>query len=299
MILNDSFGLMPIWDASFDIYKEFVKICDKHSLRYYATDGTALGAVRHKSYIPWDDDFDVSMPRPDYEKFLRIAEAELPKHLKLITWKNTPEYHLLFGKIQNVQRDYVENIEKRVGHVLSNGVFIDVFPIEGYPTSAFAKIKINVLSFVYRQILWFRVDRKCRAKVGNRGLLTRWAKTITGCIFACLFIRLKNWQDVLGAYEDICREFSFDQCDYTGRTCSSLTVLRRQPLKKSAWGSAKEMEFHTGMIKVPEDYDAHLRNEYYKWDYMVLPPEEQRHPSHGYPYRCAWWLGPTTSAAPF
>ena len=67
-----------------EIVKEVVKICDKHNLLYYMIGGTMLGAIRHKGFIPWDDDVDLGMPREDYEEFLKIASKELPDYLKIV-----------------------------------------------------------------------------------------------------------------------------------------------------------------------------------------------------------------------
>ena len=70
MITEDKFGLKPIWEAILEIYDEFCKICDRHGLRYYVTDGNALGAVRHKGFIPWDDDIDLAMSSEDPSPYL-------------------------------------------------------------------------------------------------------------------------------------------------------------------------------------------------------------------------------------
>ena len=149
---EDPFGLRPLWDASLGIYREIAKICERHGLRYYVTDGTALGAVRHKGFIPWDDDFDMSMPRPDYEKFKKIFMAELPPHLKFVDFHNTPEFGLLFGKVQDCRRDKIEALEKVVGFQLSNGLFIDIFPIDGYPRSRFVGKVVYFLSRIFGRI---------------------------------------------------------------------------------------------------------------------------------------------------
>ncbi len=70
-----------------DIYKVFAAICEKHSLRHYVAFGTALGAVRHKGFIPWDDDIDIMMPQPDYEHLIEIAPKELPEELQFLSKK--------------------------------------------------------------------------------------------------------------------------------------------------------------------------------------------------------------------
>ena len=109
---EDKFGLQQVWDGVFNVYKEFAKICEEHKLRYYVSDGCALGAVRHGGFIPWDDDLDVSMPRADYEEFLLIAESKLPPHLKIVTWRNTSQYNALFAKIQDSREQFVREVEQ-------------------------------------------------------------------------------------------------------------------------------------------------------------------------------------------
>ena len=68
-------------EIELELFKQFVRICEKNSLRYFVVGGTALGAVRHKGFIPWDDDIDVALPRGDYEKFLSIAQSWLPEKM--------------------------------------------------------------------------------------------------------------------------------------------------------------------------------------------------------------------------
>lgn len=133
---DDRFGMRPVWDAILEVYDAFAKVCDKNGLRYYVSDGGALGAVRHGGFIPWDDDLDVSMPREDYEKFIELSKTELPPHLKFVNWKNTPEFTLLFGKVQDSREDKIRAIEEKTGRMLSNGVYIDIFPIDGYPNDS-------------------------------------------------------------------------------------------------------------------------------------------------------------------
>ena len=71
----------------FDLLKDFIRVCEKHNLRYYMLAGTLLGAVRHDGFIPWDDDIDVGMPREDYEKFIRLSRKEFKKGYSLMMYQ--------------------------------------------------------------------------------------------------------------------------------------------------------------------------------------------------------------------
>lgn len=287
MVSEDKFGLRPIWDASLAIYEEVAKICERHGLRYYATDGTAIGAIRHKGFIPWDDDFDISMPRPDYEKFKLFAKEELPSYLKWVDWHNTPEMSVLFGKVHDCRRECVQDVEKKVRHVLSNGIYIDIFPIDGYPESRIDRLWIKICTGIPKCIIRFKSMKLNQQS--SKGCLV-W---LCGAVFACL---MPWWskEKCMAFFERTLLKYGFDACEYTGRSCSLLTVLRRAPLKCTAWGKPTPHEFEDTKVVLPEDYDAYLRNEYTKWHYMTLPPESVRHPSHGYSWRCPWWLGPTS-----
>lgn len=285
MTSEDRFGLRPLWDATLAIYAEIAKICERHGLRYYATDGTALGAVRHKGFIPWDDDLDISMPRPDYEKFRKIAEKELPSNLKFIDYSNTPAFSMLFGKVQETRRYYVEDVEKQVGHLLSGGIGVDVFPIEGYPSGMFR------LAFV----------KLCHGILGRRVAFQGrkfWGNTVRGkvhfvCTVVCSVLTpwLKTPRDCLSALERVITSNRFDDCELTARTCSQRTIFRRKPLKKAVWGKPTPMEFDNTVVMVPEDCDAYLRNEFETGDYHELPPPGKQHPTHAYGYHASWWLG--------
>lgn len=285
MISEDNYNLRPIWDATLEVYREIVKICDRHDLRYYVTDGTLIGAVRHKGFIPWDDDFDMSMPRPDYEKFIEYAKTELPAHLKFVNWKNTPEFHLLFGKVQDCRREVVCDLEKRSGLKLSNGLFVDIFPIEGYPMGRLDRAYIKILNFLLTQDMNFRFT-KWRDRFWKGRLLHP-----LGAVIALLMPHMREYSDFQSIYEKLLLKYSYDTSEYTGRASICLHVLNRAPLAKTAWGIGRKVEFHDTEVTIPQDADAYLRPIY--GDYMKLPAVESRHPTHSYSDYCPWWLGPT------
>lgn len=119
-----------LWAAQIMVLYEIVKICDRHSITWYAEIGTLLGAVRHKGYIPWDDDLDISMKREDWEKFFKYAGDELPEGYCVLSLKSSDEYDTLLGRITsshsiNFNRDYMEKFQ---GCPYCVGV--DIFPID-------------------------------------------------------------------------------------------------------------------------------------------------------------------------
>ena len=109
-----------------DVLKEFQKICNRHQLTYYAIGGTAIGAVRHHGIIPWDDDIDVGMPRPDYERFLEICRTSDLGNYELVSNETHRNYNLPFPKFCNRNTTLVERMD--VPCVI--GLFIDIFPLD-------------------------------------------------------------------------------------------------------------------------------------------------------------------------
>jgi len=284
---EDIYGMQPIWEGLVSIYDEISRICDRHNLRYYVTDGTALGAVRHAGFIPWDDDLDVAMPRPDYNKFLRIASEELPEHLKIVTWKNTPEYNLLFAKVQETRRDYVQAIENQTGRMLSNGIYVDVFPIDGYPSDRSVAKREYRLFCLYRTLLRFKGTNFWEQS--KKGKLV-W---LAGLVLSPFFPWLWSRECILQKEEASVQRITFDEAIDTGRSIDSYGIYGHSPERKSVWGHPTLKKVGEKGLMFPENILEHLQVRY--GDYMKLPPEHKRKPAHQYSYRCAWWLGPTTS----
>lgn len=115
-----------------DILEVVADVCERHGIRWFLDRGTALGAVRHKGFIPWDDDVDVGMLREDYERFLQIAEKELPNGYSLHTPDNTPHYAPLFAK---VYKDGTEFWSREISESkCEQGIFVDIFPYDTMST---------------------------------------------------------------------------------------------------------------------------------------------------------------------
>lgn len=130
------------------------KVCRKHNLRYYIIAGTQLGAVRHKGFIPWDDDADICMPHKDYDILIEHCREWLPERYEMICAENDNHYPQPFAKIQDAETTLIEHAHLRY----LGGVYIDVFPLDGMPESRFLqRLRVNkykrlckLLYFTYR-----------------------------------------------------------------------------------------------------------------------------------------------------
>ena len=121
------------------------KVCKEHGLRYYIMAGTMLGAVRHKGFIPWDDDLDIGMPRADYDLLMSHSKEWLPKPYEAVCAENDPNYPLPFAKIQDADTTLIERMHlKYLG-----GIYLDVFPLDGVPQSKHCIIILTLLKNVW------------------------------------------------------------------------------------------------------------------------------------------------------
>lgn len=120
-----------------NILKELVSIFDEHDIKYYMIGGTLLGAIRHKGYIPWDDDIDLAIPRDDYDRFLEIANDILPNSLTLRTYDDESYHHYYFARIVDTRYKIL-----RMGSVKEREeeLWIDLFPLDGLPRNTVKRV---------------------------------------------------------------------------------------------------------------------------------------------------------------
>ena len=249
-----------------DIVKEVVRICDKHDLKYYMLGGTMLGAIRHKGFIPWDDDIDLGMPREDYEKFLELAEEELPDHLKAVNYRNTPNYMYYITRILDTQ---TKVIEERIGNDNKyTNASIDIFPIDGTPNNAFLR-KIYFFRVLYHRALMSlcykdSIDRKRKRSKKEKLLL--WVmeripveKLTTPYKQKCKIDKLLRKQPIKGA-------------KYIGNIMGAYRT--REIVPAEYYGEGAMYSFEDIQLRGLSMYHEYLTFTY--GDYMKLPPEDQR-----------------------
>ncbi len=226
-------------ERMYEILVAFNGICQKHNLQYWLAYGTLLGAVRHKDFIPWDDDLDVIMPREDYEKFLSIAQEELPDNYFLQTPKTDKYYHNFFAKIRDRESTFIDVWEKKRDVRYHQGIYIDIFPHNTISDSNLVKTLYRTLAFVSKLM-------------HNRHI--RLMMPVKPVIFIMNSFHKKDGHIVVSGGE--CMHYP----DFVARE-------KIFPLKK--------IVFHKGEFPVPKDADTPLKLVFGK-NYMELPPKEKQ-----------------------
>ena len=244
-----------------DIFIEIEKIIKRHQLRYFAIGGTCLGAVRHKGFIPWDDDFDIAMPDEDYKFFLKVAPSELPPSLEIIF----PGTRCLFAKVQNINTTLIEEIEI-VHPELYKGIYIDIMPFYGVPDDG---IRRNLLIGAINLIR--NLDYKKREPIYEN-------KRISGKALWLLsrpFNHFVSKDYYFRIWERLVSRYKYDDSNYTGFTWSD---LKKRLLKKEWFDDYEELPFENITVRCPKDWNAYLTLHY--GDYMSFPPKEEQINKH-------------------
>lgn len=236
----------------------FDEYCEKHGLRYYLCGGALIGAIRHKGFIPWDDDIDVIMPRPDYEKLLDMeGRYPIAQNLRMFTYKKD-NASFLFTKLGNIERR-VYNQYLTEPEYLS----IDIFPMDGMSNdegknkSNFKKI--SVLRTIYSLHTW------------RRGHGSTW-KVILLKSIAYPFSKLIRHNFLSRKIDSIAQMFKFDECEFVGDIIWGYGMS--EIVKKSEFLPQVSVEFEGRLFKTTAIYDRYLHQVY--GDYMKLPPIEKQ-----------------------
>jgi len=122
------------WAAQLEVLQVVDEICERNNITYYADWGTLLGAVRHKGFIPWDDDVDIAMKRVDYERFLKIAEKELPPEWDILTLNKFYDWNRCIARVVNTQQVPLKDSRIQEFHGFPFMAGVDIFPIDNMPT---------------------------------------------------------------------------------------------------------------------------------------------------------------------
>ena len=247
-----------------EMLKWFHNFCVENNLRYYAAGGTMLGAIRHKGFIPWDDDIDVMMPRADYTKLEEIMKTQKCKRYILET-PNTDakDYYYTFSKLYDTRTTLVENSKFKI----KRGIYIDIFPLDGMGNSIeeskkhFKKIERanNLLLSKIASV------RKGRSFIKN------------AAVIGFRFIPL-NEKKLLKKVVRLCALHDCDECLYIGNPVGAWRF--NEIMSKDIIGIPTLYEFEDIKIYGAEKPDEYLTHLYGEW--RKLPPVEKRVSHHDF-----------------
>jgi len=241
------------------------RFCSANNLKYYLIGGTALGARRHKGFIPWDDDLDIGMPRLDYEKFRKLMYKLDDRVYRIQDETTEPNYFLPFAKIRKQGTIFREYVSKDL--YKDNGLFVDVFPID-----TFSKIdgKLNKLELKKAQLIKHELRfRYCKWYYKERFDMKEYSKAVISAIpYACysrddLFRKLKK--------------ISVSQIDKSAKFAANIAgtnKICREIMPYDVFYPLKLIKFEGREYPCVNDIDTYLTNLY--GDFMKLPPAEKR-----------------------
>lgn len=260
--MNKITDIKEIQSIELDILKSFHDFCIKHELSYTLMGGTMLGAIRHKGFIPWDDDIDVSMPRPDYDKFISLYREEINTIYEVSSIENSENHIQHFAKLVDTRTVLYE---KNVKDIYYNGINIDIFPSDGFPKhQSIAKKHFNYIARLKKYCIWAAIQVKPQGVIKTS---LKYLRNIPFKIIGPSFFAKKMDKEY--------KKYPFDQAEFV--TYSTGYALRTK-MKRDEFLDLIDVDFCGFQFKCQSDYESILTNIY--GDYMKLPPENERATHH-------------------
>lgn len=247
--------------------QEVKRLCDQHQIRYFMIAGTLLGAVRHKGFIPWDDDMDIGMLRTDYTRFIAIAKRELDDRFFLQDTDTDPAYGMPFAKLLLKNTVMVEQNSSE--NAARKAIYIDIFPFDCVPENPAKQKQHNRRTYFLKRLFL--------AKQGYR--VYREGETVKKYIYLLLRF-LSLFASKTAIYHALEKEIQ----RYNGEETEKIVNIGgaygywKESLVRRWFAEATELKFEDITLSAPALYTDYL--EYFYGDYMTPPPEDKRWDRH-------------------
>lgn len=257
--------MSPLQEKLFEMFSWLVDFMNEHNLRYYVVGGTMLGAVRHKGFIPWDDDIDIALPRPDYEKLIDLLSEPVDHYVLEAPRRSGSDYLYSYAKVYDMNTTLTE-IKKKV---ITRGIFIDVFPLDGIGQTeedAFNN---------YKKIDRNSVLLAMKANVAKKG--RKWYKNLATYLAYLIPVGAKS---LTAKLDKMCSARPYDEYEYVGHLTG--VYRSKEILKREIYGTPTLYDFEGIKVCGPQKYDEYLTHLYKDW--RKLPDEDKRRSEHPFVY---------------
>lgn len=250
----------------FEIGKYFHDILEQHSIPYYMLGGTMLGAVRHKGFIPWDDDIDLMMFREDYEKLCKIAPEEF-KHPYFFQTQYV-DFGALWGhaKLRNTNTTGI--LTKYKGLKINQGIFIDIFPLDVVTDDERAFIEQGDLAVKWKERAYFYSGFVPRCFYCGKNRYLTFFKKAVGILFTPFFMRLCNYS--YRRFEMICQKYNGLEDSKRISTLSFMFKQKAYIKYREDYKDLVDMDFEFMKIPVGKNYDHALSARYGNYKKYVM-----------------------------
>ena len=266
--IRDSYSgkLSGLRQLQLDMLREVDRICRKHGIKYFLSGGSMLGAVRHGGYIPWDDDVDVAMLRPEYVKFKAVAPSELSERFSYQSFSNRNGYHFFFDRITAKDTYFASRYSD--GYDMPKGISLDVFVYDNVsdsPKAQYMHWKRLMNKRLVMNVRWKDVPRKGKAYLLSKLLLP--------------ILRLRSMDSYSESYDKATRRY---ENRHTSRVMPPATDhIFREAMPREWFSEVVPCCFEGVDTFLPKGYDGFLKI-WYGEDYMELLPLSRRTPYHDY-----------------
>lgn len=270
----DEITLKKIQSLELSILRDFVSICKKYNLTYFALAGTGIGALRHKGFIPWDDDIDVALPRKDYEKLLQIFEEQYPQKYTICNAEHFENYPLMTTRIMIKGTKFIEHTLKNIDCEL--GIFLDVYAFDNISDNNRVMKKQAQKAWFWSKLLILR--QIAFPVLPFTGFRQKIIHTICAIVHFILVICKIPSHWIYNKCKKACCQYNNIETDRLAYFCDTNPYTNIISHRESF--PLIELDFEDIKLNFPKNIDEILKNMY--GNYMQLPPIEQR--KNHYPY---------------